>query len=347
MSLLASSSTLPAWFYIAKIGAIIFRDMTESRSQPHLNSAPTRRKQITTRSQPASVGTVPVRIATGTKPQLSFRGIGVTRLVLVEIKYGLSELRQTTALPTWHNAYTVGVRLREESSEVSVRGRAFSTYAAAGESRLVYLPDVDYVDFNTPRHSLEILLTRQFLADLAEDLEASEITRIGAGPYEMVGDPVLHRMARAVLPYMDAPGALDPLFADHFMWSFGAYVGSKYGDLKGRRAVVGGLSSVQERLAKEMIHVNLQSRISLSEVAAACGLRISQFAQAFKHSVGIAPYAWAIQERVSCAKRLIKKGGLSLAEVAHESGFADQSHLTRTFTRTVGTTPAAWQLAQN
>lgn len=299
-----------------------------------------------TELQPANVGSVPIRIAAGSKPQLSFRGLTVSRMVLVEIKYGLSKLQQTAPLPSWHNAYTVGVRLRRESSEVSVNGKARAMSAVAGDSRLVYLPDVDYVDFNTPRHSLEMLLPRQFLNDLAEDLESPGITRIGVSQYQMVHDPRLYRMARAVLPYLDEPQALDPLFADHFMWSFGTYVCSKYGDLKGRRPVVGGLPTVQLRLAKEMIRANLHTRISLSDVASACGLRTSQFAHAFKRSVGVAPYAWALQERVSMAKRLISSNRFTLAQVAHLCGFADQSHLTRVFTRVVGTTPAAWKLEQ-
>ena len=300
---------------------------------------------MTTDLQPANIGSVPIRIAEGSKPQLSFRGLAVSRMVLVEIKYDTEKLLQTVPLPSWENAYTVGVRFRAESSEVSVNGKATALSSKAGDSRLVYLPDVDCVDFNTPRHSLEMLLPRQFLNDLSEDLECGEITRVGSSQYQMAHDPQLYRMARAVLPYLDEPKALDPLFADHFMWSLGTYVCSKYGDLKGRRLLVGGLTTIQVRLAKEMIRANLHTRINLSELAQACGLRTSQFAHAFKRSVGVAPYTWALQERVSMAKRLIASDRFTLAQVAHLCGFADQSHLTRVFSRMVGTTPAAWREA--
>jgi AraC-like DNA-binding protein len=36
---------------------------------------------------------------------------------------------------------------------------------------------------------------------------------------------------------------------------------------------------------------------------------------------------------------------LSLSDVAAACGFADQSHLTRVFTRMVGVTPGAWRRA--
>jgi len=46
--------------------------------------------------------------------------------------------------------------------------------------------------------------------------------------------------------------------------------------------------------------------------------------------------------RVANAKRLLR-GGSAILQVALETGFADQSHLTRCFTRLVGLTPGAYQ----
>ncbi len=116
------------------------------------------------------------------------------------------------------------------------------------------------------------------------------------------------------------------------------------GDLRTPRRQVGGLSLWQERLAKEMMEGGLAHRISLSDVAGSCGLRTSQFSHAFKRSVGVPPYAWLLERRVARAKLLIARGDCPLAEIAQLCGFADQSHLTRVFSRLVGTTPAAWRL---
>lgn len=294
--------------------------------------------------QEANVGSVNVRVGADGGPRLSSRGIARSRLTMVEIRYGLSAFATGDDMPTWDSAYTVGVRFQSEASEVCVNGKAFAVSAKAGDARLVYLPDVDYVDFNTPRHSLEILLPRHFLSELADDLEVPEVTRIGGTHYEMVRDPIIHRMARSVLPYLDAPDDLHPLFADHFIWGFGTYVCARYGDLAARRRVVGGLASWQERLAKEVIEANLGQRISLPDLAGLCGLRTSQFAHAFKRSVGVPPYEWLTQRRVERAKQFLSGRELSLAEVAQLSGFSDQSHLTRVFSRRVGATPGAWRL---
>ena len=43
------------------------------------------------------------------------------------------------------------------------------------------------------------------------------------------------------------------------------------------------------------------------------------------------------------AKKFLIDAELPLAEIALECGFSDQSHFTRVFSRTVGTSPGTWQ----
>jgi AraC family transcriptional regulator len=61
----------------------------------------------------------------------------------------------------------------------------------------------------------------------------------------------------------------------------------------------------------------------------------------FKRAMGVAPYQYLLQVRVTQARSLISAGGdgRSLAEIATAVGFADQSHLTRHFKRILGITP--------
>ncbi|HUB39655.1 MAG TPA: AraC family transcriptional regulator [Streptosporangiaceae bacterium] len=81
---------------------------------------------------------------------------------------------------------------------------------------------------------------------------------------------------------------------------------------------------------------------SLAELAALTGL--SQFAvlRAFRDATGLPPHAYLNQLRVRRA-RLLLDDGLPPADVAAQTGFADQAHLTRHFKRVVGVPPAAYQ----
>ena len=107
--------------------------------------------------------------------------------------------------------------------------------------------------------------------------------------------------------------------------------------------VRGGLAPWQERRAKELMSTHLGREISLAFVASECRLSVSHFARSFKQCTGKPPHRWLLENRVDRAKELLTDAELPLAEIALECGFSDQSHFTRVFSRTVGTSPGTWQ----
>ena len=297
----------------------------------------------------ASIATVPIVLPEKTAHSLAARGLSCSRLISAEISYGLAA-RGTMDVGNprchWQDAYAIGVNLRDEQSEIRVDGKNYSAPTRRGESRLLYLTGLSYIDFASSRHSQEVILQRSFMDEIADDLEVPPVTRLGRGLYHMADDAVLRRLALRIYPYFDAPETIDPLFADHYMWGLGIYLLASYGDLATRRPVKGGLSSWQERLAKDVIETSLVGGIGLTELASLCGLKTSQFAHGFRRSTGMAPYQWLQQRRVARSKYLLAGSqGASLADIAIACGFADQSHLTRSFARVVGTTPGAWRNA--
>jgi AraC-like DNA-binding protein len=100
------------------------------------------------------------------------------------------------------------------------------------------------------------------------------------------------------------------------------------------------VAQVRERLAD-----NLVSPPSLSELAAIVGLSRYQLLRRFERVYGMAPFEWQRQVRAERARALIGTGS-SLAQVAIECGFADQSHMTRAFVGHFGFTPGAWATAR-
>ena len=84
--------------------------------------------------------------------------------------------------------------------------------------------------------------------------------------------------------------------------------------------------------------------VSLAELAALSGVSRFQLLRGFARDVGATPHAYVTQKRVRWARRLLA-AGVTPAQAAAETGFADQSHLTRAFSRQFGTTPARYQAA--
>ncbi|MGH6690228.1 MAG: helix-turn-helix domain-containing protein [Gammaproteobacteria bacterium] len=105
----------------------------------------------------------------------------------------------------------------------------------------------------------------------------------------------------------------------------------------------GGLAPWQERRAKELLIANLTGRVCLSDLACACDLSIRHFTRAFRQSTGMAPHRWLVQQRLDRAEGLLASSSRSLAQIAKDCGFADQSHFTRVFQRTFGLTPGLWR----
>ncbi|WP_334186269.1 helix-turn-helix domain-containing protein [Novosphingobium sp.] len=106
------------------------------------------------------------------------------------------------------------------------------------------------------------------------------------------------------------------------------------------------LASWQVDTAMRLLRSGLGRPVSIAEIARACGLSPCYFIKAFTGTVGTSPYTWLIDRRVEMACVLIGASSRPLAQIALECGFCDQSHLTRTFAKRLGTTPARWRQSQ-
>ncbi|HET6196074.1 MAG TPA: AraC family transcriptional regulator, partial [Acetobacteraceae bacterium] len=140
------------------------------------------------------------------------------------------------------------------------------------------------------------------------------------------------------------PEALLPLFTEGWAMQALAYVAraSRSADVM-RAPTHSGLASWQLRRAQEMFRADLSTNPSLQRVAEACKLSVSHFSRAFKVSTGVPPHQWLLTARIERARNLLADSATPLVEVADMCGFADQSHFSRIFARTMGTSPGAWR----
>jgi AraC-like DNA-binding protein len=81
---------------------------------------------------------------------------------------------------------------------------------------------------------------------------------------------------------------------------------------------------------------------ALETLARVAQLSPFHFTRVFSEQFGMPPHAFQTQLRVLRAKVLLRQGW-SIPQVASQTGFADQSHLTRHFKRLVGVPPGQYQ----
>lgn len=97
------------------------------------------------------------------------------------------------------------------------------------------------------------------------------------------------------------------------------------------------------RRVRELIEAHFLESLSLADLGAATGRHPVYLATAFRRAYGETIGECVRRLRVDFAARAIAQSEAPLADVALAAGFASQSHLTRTFKRATGVTPAAYR----
>lgn len=128
--------------------------------------------------------------------------------------------------------------------------------------------------------------------------------------------------------------------------------------LRGNGGEVLGIVAVSQDLrtaeGNDRHHVSLQAAIDLvrrrfadplrvADLAAAAGLSVTQLERATRRILGVSPKQLLIRARIDEAIRRLEDTDLSLAAIAGECGFYDQSSFNRLFRRTTGITPGAYR----
>lgn len=98
------------------------------------------------------------------------------------------------------------------------------------------------------------------------------------------------------------------------------------------------------RRARAHLCDHWDERVSLASLSAVAGLSRFELVRRFRAQLGLTPHAFQTNLRIARARALLRAGE-SPAAVAGACGFADQPHLTRSFRRAVGVTPARFAAA--
>lgn len=98
---------------------------------------------------------------------------------------------------------------------------------------------------------------------------------------------------------------------------------------------------------RDFILAHLSERILVADLAREAGLPPNRFAQAFNHHARVSPHQFVLALRLERATQLLRSSRVSLVEVAHECGFANQQHLSNAMRRQLGTTPSLYRRAHS
>ncbi|MGP4023054.1 AraC family transcriptional regulator [Actinomadura sp. 3N407] len=242
--------------------------------------------------------------------------------------------------PHIHDEYAIGVTV---DGLETMRYRGEKIYSGAGSvvviepgeahtggparpegfAYLCFYPDAELLGAATTADAGPAPVRPHFREPIIDDRRLGEALRLAHHALRLGDDP-LEGESRLL-------GVLGTLVRRH--------AGPGPNPVAGRRRTDAGRIArvVATRLSDELI-----APPTLAEVAADLELSRYQLLRAFRDAMGMPPYAWLAQHRVTRARALLDAGHRP-AEAATLVGFADQAHLTRWFRRVVGVTPGAYR----
>ena len=97
-------------------------------------------------------------------------------------------------------------------------------------------------------------------------------------------------------------------------------------------------------LVRDFLETHIHEVVRLETLAELIEVHPVALVRMFRREHGLPPHAYQIQRRIDLARKRLKQGR-TVAAVAADLGFFDQSHFTRHFRRIMGVTPGVYQQA--
>jgi AraC family transcriptional regulator len=97
------------------------------------------------------------------------------------------------------------------------------------------------------------------------------------------------------------------------------------------------------QVSKDLLHDRCSSKLGVSDVALEIGVHPVHFVRTFRQFFRCTPGEYLRRCRVEKARSLLSNSQLSLSEAALESGYSDQSQLSKAFKRYFGISPGDYR----
>jgi AraC-like DNA-binding protein len=205
------------------------------------------------------------------------------------------------------------------------------------------------MDLSDPFDSFHLFIPIAAFDDIASEQGLPLIEGLNCPATLERRDETMLNLARSLGPALGRPREASRLFADHVFAAMTIHLASTYGRAadgapgwrNGPRST--GLSARQLRRVVDLLNADVANEFSLSDLALQCAMSRSAFVRAFRQTTGLPPHRWLLLNRARRAKQFLERTKMPISQIALECGFADQSHLTRVFSRTFRVSPAAYR----
>jgi AraC family transcriptional regulator len=230
---------------------------------------------------------------------------------------------------------------------------SYRNYANRPGTMTLYSPGaVPPVRVSTTTHLLLCAFENSFLQQIAEELKAEcrgnrcSFEAAIAGDQPQFYDAPVSRMLNLLRDEATTGGLCGPLYAEHLAHALALRLLTITHNGKSLyHPPIANLSSSSLRRTIERIEANPAAQFDLSGLAAENGYSKAHFLRIFRAATGLAPHQYIVRRRLERAKQLMRKRSLTLLDIALESGFASDAHLSKSFRQHFGVNPSEFRRA--
>ncbi len=157
-------------------------------------------------------------------------------------------------------------------------------------------------------------------------------------------DPFIRETLANLSAACDGGRAVDRVYGESLINSLAMHLARNCRQLNGHLGGSDrGLSRPQLARVMEFIQNTPHTGISLQAMADAAGLSPFHFSRMFKAATGASPHQYVLRRRIEVGAEMLLSRDESIAAIALELGFTDQSHFTMHFKRIHGVGPAGYR----
>ena len=198
------------------------------------------------------------------------------------------------------------------------------------------------VRLQAPCEIIGLYIEPAFFTQLAAEVADSD--RLELVPQFKLNDPLIYQIAIALKAQISSSGDWQRLYIESMLTAVSAHLLQQYSTRKPNvKTDSASLSKTRLRQVIEYIHEHSDQNLSLLEMAQHVQMSPYYFSHLFKQSTGLSPHQYLISYRIQQAKQMLTTTALSIAEIAAQAGFVDQSHLARHFKRQFGVSPSQFR----
>ena len=226
--------------------------------------------------------------------------------------------------------------------EVATKGRLSRYTSRPGTIFLLPRGTVDEVNWAGPTHRVALAIHPRILTAALE--ETTHEPDVELREHWDLIDPHISALVAEMTADLGDGSPAGTIYGEALANALAVYLVKRYAVRRITPTFYkGGLSAYRLKRVLDYVGDNLESDISLSDLANVAGMSPHYFSELFKQSVGRSPHNYVLLQRVERAKQILRDPKRSIIEAGLDVGFQNPSHFARMFRKIEGTTPSRFR----